>query len=123
MQYYDRPFVFIDGQLEGEAESVSVQYQGDYIQVDTLVKDLAGFTPVPKSVLVEVNSFVPAAGFSVDAVKLWAEGKLIKVRVQWGGSGKKMTCEGVMQAPQLSGSATDSSRITFRVLGEAKLFE
>ncbi len=123
MQFYDRAFVFINGQLLGEAESVSVQYQGEHIPIATLVKDLAGVTPVPKSAVIEVTSFVPAKGFEQDAVKLFLEGTFVKVRVQFGGSGIKMTAEGIVQPPNVSASATDASRISFSILCEARPFE
>ena len=107
MQYYDRGYLYANGAVLGESGGGSIEYQGDPQPVATLLKDLAGFTPTPKSAMITVDSFVPAAGFDFDAVTKFLTGEFVTMKLQFGGSGKKMTATGVVLAPSISFSAAD----------------
>jgi hypothetical protein len=123
LKYYDRGFVFADGQLLGECSGGSVEYSGDPIPVQTLSDDFSGITPVPKMAMVNVDSFIPATGFQFDAIKKFLEDKFITIKMQFGGNGLAMQADGVVMPPSITTSATDSSKLTFRVMCQAKPFE
>ncbi len=124
MRYFDRAFIFVDGKVIGEAQGGSIEYQGDPVAVATLTEDLAGFTPVPKAAMVTVDAFVPVDGLgSFDAVKAFLEGAFVQAMIQMGGSGLKMTTEGIVLAPSVSFSATDSTKLSFKIHCQAKPFE
>lgn len=120
---YDRGFIFANGALLGESMGGTVEYQGDPIPVETLSKDLAGFTPVPKRCVVSVDTFVPAPGFEFDAIKKFLNNEFLTIKVQFGGSGLAMSADGMMNAPSLSFSATDATKMSFKITCEAKGFE
>jgi len=122
LQYYDKGYAYIDGQLLGESSGGSIEYQGEPIPVSTLVKDFAGVTPVPKSAMVSIDSFVPARGLEVDVIKSWLETSVITIKLQFGGSGKSMQADGFVLPPSISFSATDSTKLSFRVHCEAVAF-
>jgi len=119
---YDRGFIFANGALLGESSGGSIEYQGDPQPVATLVKEFAGVTPVPKSAMVSVDSFVPIAGFDFDAIKKFLATEKITMKLQFGGSGLSMEADGFVMAPTISFSATDSTKYTFKVHTEAKEF-
>src|SRR5678815_978143 len=91
---YDRAFVFCKGQLLGESSGGQLEYQGENQPVETLAKELAGFTPVPKRAMLRVNSFVPAAGFEFDVVDSYLKNEILTFKVQFGGSGLAMEADG-----------------------------
>lgn len=123
LQFYDKIYAYADGQLLGEASAVSIEYQGEPIPVSTLVKDFAGITPVPKMSMISIESFVPAKGFEYDVVKKYLQDQQVTIKVQFGGSGKAMTVDGFVLPPSISGSATDSTKMSFRLICEASAFE
>lgn len=123
LSFYDRFFVFINGAVDGEAASATLEYQGEYIPIATLLKDFAGVTPTPKMCKVSIEGFVPSAGFSVDAPKLFLAGSFVDVKLQYGGSGKAFKAKGIMQPPTLSSSATEASKISFSLICEAYAVE
>ena len=123
LSLYDRGFIFVNGAVLGETGGGSIEYQGDPVPVATLLNDLAGFTPTPKSAMITVDSFVPAAGFEFDAVTKFLESTIVTMKLQFGGSGLKMTADGMVLAPSISFSATDSTKLTFKVHVQAKAFE
>lgn len=123
LQYYDRGFVYADGQLLGESSGGSIEYQGDPQPVQTLTKDFAGITPVPKSAMVTVDSFVPTKGLQFDAIQKWLDSVFVDVKMQFGGSGIVMKAQGVVMGPSISFSATDSTKFSFKFMCEAKPFE
>lgn len=120
---YDKAYIFMDGALQGESSGGSIEYQGDPIPVQTFAKDLAGFTPVPKSATVNVESFVPIAGLAYNAIKKYLDNAFVTVKMQLGGSGQQMQADGMIAGPSISTSATDSTKFTFKVICEAKPFE
>jgi hypothetical protein len=123
LKFYDRAFIFIDGQLIGESSGGSVEYSGDPIAVQTLSSDFSGITPVPKMAMISVDSFVPAVGFEYDAIDTFLKDKFVTAKMQFGGNGLAMQADGVIMPPSVSTSATDSSKLTFRIMCEAKPFE
>src|SRR5678815_4245570 len=116
---YDRAFVFCKGQLLGESSGGQLEYQGENQPVETLAKELAGFTPVPKRAMLRVNSFVPAAGFEFDVVDSYLKNEILTFKVQFGGSGLAMEADGWINPPSISWSATDSSKLDFSATLEA----
>lgn len=123
LQYYDRAFFYANGALLGECSGGSIEYQGDPIAVDTLTDDFKGITPVPKRAMVSVDSFAPATGLEFDAVAKWISGEFITIKMQMGGSGASMQADGVVMPPSISTSATDSTKLSFKVMCQAKPFE
>lgn len=119
---YDRFFGYIEGALLGESSSIEIKYDGAPTPVQTMVKDLAGCTPVPKMCTISVKSFVPSAGFEFDAVKSWLATQFIDIKVQAGGSGKAVKTTGWVNPPSIS-SGIGPTEINFDVVCEAKLFE
>jgi hypothetical protein len=120
---YDRGFFFANGALLGESSGGSIEYQGDPIPVATLVKELAGFTPAPRSAMISVDSFVASAGFEFDAVGKFLKNEFITMKLQFGGSGIFMEADGMVLPPSITFSATDSTKLAFRVHVEAKPIE
>ncbi len=123
MKYYDRGFLFCNGQLLGESSGGSIEYQGASIPVATMADDLAGCTPVPKSAVISVESFVPATGFDFDAVKKFLSGEFVTGKFQFGGNGLSMQADGWIDPPSISTSATDSTKMSFKIVCQAKPFE
>jgi len=124
LSYYDKPYIFFDNGLDGEAHDVQIQYQGEYIPAATFVKDLGGFTPSPKMCKVTVKRFQPSAGWGViDPVGKFLTGEFVACKIQFAGSGLAMTMSGVVQPPSISGSTTSATETTFTIDGEAKPFE
>lgn len=122
LNFYDRGFFFADGQLLGESSGGSIEYTGDPLPVETLVKEFAGVTPVPKRATLKVDSFVPATGFEVDMIKKFLENSKVTMKLQFGGSGIAMEADGFVTAPSISFSATDQTKLSFSVMIEAKPF-
>ena len=106
LQYYDKGYVYADGQLLGESSGGSIEYQGDPQPVSTLTKDLAGFTPIPQSATVSIDGFVPTKGFQFDAIKKYLDKTFVDVKLQFGGSGIVMKAQGIVMGPSISFSAT-----------------
>lgn len=123
MQYFDRVYAYANGIFLGKSESIDVTWEGDNIPVDTLGEDLAGATPSPRRMMIQVNTFVPAAGFEFDAIKKWLAGEFITVKLQSGASGLGLETEGWVNAPSISVSTTDSTKMSFSMTCKAKAME
>lgn len=118
---YDRGFLYVDGDLAAEAESNTYAYQGDPLPVATIVKDFAGVTPVPKSIKIDSAEFVPVAGGGnvEKVVNAFLQTKKVKMRLQFGGSGKIGNYEGYLGAPTIASGAADHTKLTYSFMGTA----
>lgn len=123
IQIYDRAFFFADGSLLGESSGGQIEYQGDPIIVSTTTKDFAGAYPVPKHAVVTVDSFVPADGIEFDPTNPWLATTIVTAKMQLGGSGLAMESDGFCMAPSISSSATDPTKLTWKMAVEAKPFK
>jgi len=121
-QVYDRFFIYLNGKLQGEADQCNVEGQGSPLPVATFVKEFAGVTPVPKTMRVTVESFLPSAGIEFDAFKVWLKTQLVKVRCTFGGSGKALVLEGFVDAPSIRSSAADNTKLSFSLMCTAATF-
>jgi hypothetical protein len=119
---YDRLFVYANGSVLGESDSVALTCKGDPIPVATFLKDFAGVTPTPKSFEIQVSSFVPQKGFELDVIKLWLETKSVKIRLQFGGSQLMVNVVGYIAAPSIKSSATDNTKLDFNIMANAAPF-
>ncbi len=119
---YDRGFAFIDGALQGECDSVSIEWQGDPIPVDTLARDFAGTYQIPKHAIVTYESFVPATGIEFNPVAAWKNGTVVTSKVQLGG-GLAMEGDGVVMAPSFTSTPSQPSKFTFKVMIGAEEFK
>lgn len=123
LSYYDKGFLYSGGALLGETSGGSIEYTGDHLPVETLVKDFAGITPVPKRATVSVDTFVPATGFEVDVIKQFLENQKVTCKLQFGGSGLVMEADGFVMAPSITFSATDNTKMSYKIMVEAKPFD
>lgn len=122
LQIYDRAYFFVNGALLGESSGGSIEYQGDPIPVTTLTKDFGGAYPTPKHAIITVDSFIPADGIDFDPTGEWLTTNKITAKMQFGGNGLSMEAEGFCMAPSISTSATDPSKLTWKMMVEAKQF-
>lgn len=121
-QIIDRIFVYANGALLGMADRVSVEYQGSPIVINTLALDFAGVYPTPKMATVTVDQFVPTDGKAFDPTEKWLNTEQITVQNRLGGSGKVMEADGFVDAPSITSSPTDPTKLTFKVLVPAIAF-
>lgn len=122
-QVYERVFVFCNGGLLGEADSVSIEWQGDPIVVDTLAKDFAGVYPVPKHCVVSVEMFQPASSVAFNPADKWIATETVTIKAQGGGSGAVFESDGFINAPSITSSPTNPAKWNFKVMCEAKSFK
>ncbi len=120
---YDRLFVFKDGALLGEADSCTVEWQGDPVVIDTLTKDFAGVYPVPKHAQMSVEQFVPIDASQFDPTSSWLNTEVVTMKAQLGGSGKVFESDGFILAPSITSSPTNPTKISFKAVLEAKPFQ
>lgn len=125
LSIYDRFFLFWDGQPEVEASGFTVKFNGQPIPVVTLFKELAGFTPTPKSITIDVDAFMSSAGFTVgvDIVKKFLGNQFLKGRLQSGGSGKLINTEGMLMEVTLGTSAVEATKLAYQYMGTAAPLE
>jgi hypothetical protein len=119
---YDRLFAFVDGALLGEADSCSVEWQGDPIPVETLSQDFAGIYPVPKRCVISCEQFAPIDGSEFDPVEPWLNSTQITFKCQRGGAGDILEVDGFMMAPSVTSSPTNPTKWTFKAMCQAKGF-
>lgn len=122
-QLFDRGFFYKDGALIGDSYGGGIEYQGDPIIVATLPKDFAGVYPVPKHAVITVDQYVAVSGKGLEVVKAWLNTTKVTAKMQLGGSGLTMEAEGVIMAPGVTTSATDPTKLTFKIAVEAKEFK
>jgi hypothetical protein len=122
LEAFDKGYVFASGVLLSDAMSGTLEYQGTNTPVETLVKELAGFTPASKRATLKVDSFVPRTGFEFDIIKRYLENTVLTFKVQFGGSGLVMEADGWVDPPSISFSTTDSTKLSFGATIEAKAF-
>lgn len=122
LEAFDKMYIFMKGTLLSDAMSFTLEYQGTNTPVETLIKELAGFTPASKRATIKVDSFVPRTGFELDVVKLYLANEVITVKIQSGGSGLVMEADGWVDPPSIAVSTTDSTKLSFGATIEAKGF-
>lgn len=114
MAIFDRCFAFVNGAVLSMADGGTLEGQGDPLPVDTIMEELAGFTPVPKHMMLSGSMFVPPEGFEFDVFKEWAETNEVTFKLQFGGSGKFLVTKGCLDAPTLKWGAADHTKIDFK---------
>jgi hypothetical protein len=121
-QIIDRIFAFGNGGLLGMADRVSVEYSGSPIVINTLALDFAGVYPTPKMATITVDQFVPTDGTVFDPTQKWLDTEQVTIKCQLGGSGKVMEADGFVDAPSITSSPTDPTKLTFKVMVPAIAF-
>jgi hypothetical protein len=123
LQIYDRMFIFRNGKLSLESDSVEVEFVGDPLPVATNAQEFAGVTPVPKHVRFNVSEFVPTQGEDLDdAISHFLKTQKVQIAVQRGGSGKIIKTEGFFTAPKVQSGAADHTKATYSIMCSAKPF-
>lgn len=118
----DRIFAFGNGGVLGMADRVSVEYQGSPIPIDTLAQDFVGVYPTPKRAIVTIDQFVPRDSSQFDPTQKWLDTEKVTIKCQLGGSGKVMESDGFVDAPSITSSPTDPTKLQFKVMVEAIAF-
>ena len=116
---YDQIFVFKDGSLLSELTEIELTFEGDDQDVFTIVKGFAGQSPSPKKVMATLTNVVPTDGQEVDAFEATLQSKKVKIKFQFGGSGKSLTSEGFIRKPKLSAGVAKTVSQTFEFHGGA----
>jgi len=114
MRLYTRWYVSVDGNLDAEAESVEIKYNGDPVPIATLTQNLAGFYIPPQHATVNVKGFYPASGSRVDYVAYYLANKFVNVQLQ-NDAGERMIAQGMINGPSISSSPNDPARIDISI--------
>jgi hypothetical protein len=116
---YDQIYCSKDGSLLQELTEIELTFDGDDQDVFTIAKGFAGQSPSPKKVMCTLTNVVPTDGQEVDAFEAALLSKKVKMKFQFGGSGKALTSEGFIRKPKLSAGVAKTVSQTFEFHGGA----
>ena len=114
---YEQVYVSKDGALLVELTEIELSLDGDDQDVFTIAKGWSGQTPSPKKVMASLTNVVPTNGQEVDAFEAALLSKEVKMKFQFGGSGKSLTSKGFLRKPKISAGVAKTVTQTFEFHG------
>jgi hypothetical protein len=121
LQLYSNAYVFIDGLLLTQENSVSVEAKSGMIPVFNVVDGLGGMTQGASTVEVKVDEAVPGSDFEFNPGPYMRTGAVVEVKVQM--ANRVAVYQGFITDSSFSHSVNDSSKISLSFLGRLSDFE
>ena len=121
LQLYSNAFVFVDGLLLTQENSVSVEAKSGLQPVFTTVDGLAGASQGASTVEVSIESAVPSSDFELNPGPFMRTGAVVEVKVQM--ANRVAVYVGFITDSTFSHSVNDSSKLSMKFLGRLSDFE
>jgi hypothetical protein len=116
MALYSQIYIYINGILLAENQTIESALEGDIPDVMTIVKNWAGITPAPIVRTVTAANVIPLPGVEFDYEQKMLDFEEVEIMLQEGGSGKKCVSRGyIVNVPRSAGVGQNTTiNFTFR---------
>lgn len=120
---YDQFYVFADGSLLVENQTIELSLESDDQDVMTIVKGFAGQTPSPKKIMASFQNVIPSEGFEFDAMAYQLYSTPTTFRFQSAATGKSLISTGFIRKAKVSAGVGKTTEQTFEFHGGPGLFQ
>lgn len=123
LDLHDQIYGYWNGKLLVTITAIDTSLQGDDQTVMTIVKGFAGISPSPKTRTINFEGVVPATtGLEFEIEKSFRDSIQAEVKLQFGGSGKKLISKGYAGAVNIKGGVGQTTTVSFTFTGEPSIF-
>lgn len=111
--------MYLNGALLAEEMSVTLERDTKAIEIETVVKGLAGYSPGAARTTCDVECAVPVADFELNPGKYWSNNGT-PVVVEWTlfAAGRTLTFKGWIPKDKFQHGVNQASKISFSAVGQ-----
>lgn len=121
LQLYSNAFVFIDGKLLTQENSVSLEKKSGLNPVFTTVEGLAGASQGASTVEISIDNAVPSADFEFNPDPYMQVGAVVEAKIEM--ANRVSVFKGFITDSTYSHSVNDASKLSMKFLGRFSNFE